>query len=230
SASQGLMLESASERLCNPGGPHFGSPDKHPHARLEMIEAAGALDIPFTTGILIGIGETPRERIESLLEIRRMHRAHGHVQEVIVQNFRAHEQTVMSGHEEPQDDAMAHAVAMARLILDDDVSVQAPPNLNAAATGMLLAAGVNDLGGISPVTPDYINPRHPWPHLEALAEACANDGYTLAPRLPIYDSYVERPGFLDPALAPKTAAVAERLSRVQKPSDLAVRPAARRAS
>jgi FO synthase len=229
--SLGLMLESSSDRLCEPGMPHANAPDKRPALRIEMIERAGELQIPFTSGILIGIGETARERIESLLVLRRLHRAHGHVQEVIVQNFRAHERTVMSHHAETPDDEVAHAVAMARLILDDDVSVQAPPNLNASATSMLLAAGVNDLGGISPVTPDYINPRHPWPHLEALAEECAQGGYTLAPRLPIYDRYVGRPGFLDPSLAAATTAAGERLAKVTKPSELARRGGfARRAS
>jgi FO synthase len=219
--SLGLMLESASARLCEPGMPHAHAPDKRPEKRLAMIAEAGELQIPFTTGILIGIGETPRERVEALIAIRDLHRAHGHVQEVIVQNFRAHESTFMRNHPEPTDAEIAHTVSLARLILDEDVSVQAPPNLNAESTAQLFAAGVNDLGGISPVTPDYINPCHPWPHLERLAETCAADGYTLAPRMPIYDRYVDRPGFLDARLLEPTRAVAARLARVTKPSDLA---------
>jgi FO synthase len=227
--SLGLMLECSSPRLCEPGMPHHHAPDKRPEVRIRMIDEAGELAIPFTTGILVGIGETRRERIESLLEIRRLHRAHGHIQEVIVQNFRAlgpviapsEPRVVMRAHAEPDDGEIAHAVAMARLILDEDVSLQAPPNLNASATSILLGAGVNDLGGISPVTPDYINPRHPWPHLDALATQCAREGYTLAPRLAIYDRYVDRPGFLDPKLAEATARVASRLAGVKHPSELA---------
>ncbi len=229
--SLGLMLESASDRLCEPGMAHANAPDKRPALRLQMIREAGELAIPFTTGILIGIGETRRERVEALLAIRDLHRAHGHIQEVIVQNFRANDGSVMRGAAEPDDDEIAHAVAMARLILDEDVSVQAPPNLNAASTARLLASGVNDLGGISPVTPDYINPGHPWPHLDGLAELCAREGYELGPRLAIYDRYVERPGFLDRVLAERTAKVGERIARVKHPSELAIaRGAERRAS
>jgi FO synthase len=219
--SLGLMLESASARLCEPGMPHHAAPDKRPEVRLRMIEEAGELAIPFTTGILIGIGETRRERIEALLAIRDLHRKHGHIQEVIVQNFRATEGVPMRAHPEPSDAEIAHAVAMARLILDPEISVQAPPNLNADGAAMLLEAGINDFGGISPVSPDYINPRHPWPHLEALADVCARGGYSLAPRAAIYDRYVDREGFLDPALATPTARVRARLSRVARPSDLA---------
>jgi len=219
--SLGLMLECVSPRLCLPGMPHANAPDKRPELRLRMIREAGELAIPFTTGILIGIGETRRERIESLLAIRDLHRAHGHIQEVIVQNFRANEGSPMRAASEPDEDEVAHAVAMARLILDEEISVQAPPNLNAATTARLLAAGVNDLGGISPVTPDYINPGHPWPHLDGLADLCAQEGYELAPRLAIYDRYVGRPGFLDGTLADPTSRVAERLARVRRPSDLA---------
>ena len=230
--SLGLMLESASERLCLPGMPHAHAPDKRPGLRLQMIREAGELGIPFTTGILIGIGETRRERVESLLAIRALHRKYGHIQEVIVQNFRANAGSPMRHAPEPDDDDVVHTVAMARLILDEDVSVQAPPNLNAATTARLLGAGLNDLGGISPVTPDYINPAHPWPHLDALAQLCAREGYELAPRLAIYDRFVERPGFLDAALAEPTARARERLARVGRPSELAPRVAGeeRRAS
>jgi FO synthase len=219
--SLGLMLENASPRLCEPGMPHHRAPDKRPEKRLAMIEGAGRLQIPFTTGILVGIGETRRERIESLLAIRRLHRAHGHVQEVIVQNFRAVAAVPMANALEPDDVEITHAVAMARLILDDDVSLQAPPNLNPASLASLLRAGINDLGGISPVTPDYINPRHPWPHLDALGEACAREGFDLRPRMAIYDRYLSHQGYLDPKLNAATRAVQTRLAKVIHPSDLA---------
>jgi FO synthase len=226
--SLGLMLENASPRLCAPGMPHHKAPDKRPERRLRMIDEAGALAIPFTTGILLGIGETRRERIDSLLAIRELHRRHGHVQEVIVQNFRARPGIAMAGAPEPDDFEVAHAVALARLILDDDVGVQAPPNLNPDGTRLLLSAGINDWGGISPVTPDYINPRHPWPHLAALDEACAGEGFALRPRLPLYPRFVERAGFLDPRLLAPTRAAMARLSSVARASELAdpIAPAA----
>jgi FO synthase len=210
--SLGLMLECVSPRLCEPGMPHHRAPDKRPAVRVAMIEAAGRLRIPFTTGILVGIGETARERIESLLTIRAAHREYGHIQEVIVQNFRAVPGVPMSRAPEPGDDEVTFAVAMARLILDRDISLQAPPNLNPASAEALLASGLNDFGGISPVTPDYINPRHPWPHLDALGAACARAGFALRPRASIYGRYVDRPGFLDPRLVAPTRAVATRLA------------------
>jgi FO synthase len=210
--SLGLMLEQSAARLCEPGGPHHRAPDKRPDRRLAMIEGAGRLRIPFTTGILVGIGETRRERVESLLAIRALHRSHGHVQEVIVQNFRAVPGVPMARAPEPDDHEVTFAVAMARLILDTDVSLQAPPNLNPAGAEALLASGLNDFGGISPVTPDYINPRHPWPHIDALGEACARVGFTLRPRASIYDRFVEREGFLHPGLLAPTRAVQERLA------------------
>jgi FO synthase len=209
--SLGLMLENVSPRLCEPGMPHHKAPDKRPERRMRMIDQAGELAIPFTTGILLGIGETRRERVESLLAIRASHRRHGHIQEVIVQNFRARPEIPMATAPEPEDLEIAHAVAMARLVLDDEVSLQAPPNLNPGGTELLLAAGLNDWGGISPVTPDYINPRHPWPHLDALAATCARAGYLLRPRLPIYEGFVRRGGFLDPALMAPVRAAASRL-------------------
>ena len=216
--SLGLMLECSSPRLCEPGMPHHRAPDKRPDRRLAMIDAAGRLRIPFTTGILVGIGETRRERVESLLAIRRAHRAHGHIQEVIVQNFRAVPGVPMEHAPEPDDDEVTLAVAMARLILDGDVSLQAPPNLNPASAEALLASGLNDFGGISPLTPDYINPRHPWPHLDALGDACARAGFVLRPRASIYDRYVERSGFLDSRLLAPTRAVQARLATEGAPS------------
>jgi FO synthase len=219
--SLGLMLENVSPRLCEPGMPHHRAPDKRPAVRVRMIEEAGALAIPFTTGILVGIGETRRERVESLLAIRALHRRHGHFQEVIVQNFTPRPEIAMAEALEPDDLEMAHAVAMARLILDDDVSLQSPPNLNPARTALLLSAGINDFGGISPVTPDYINPRHPWPHLEALAAACRAQGFALAPRLPVYDRYLSRDGFLEPELRAHVDAARARIAGCQRWTQLA---------
>ncbi|MFO0759217.1 MAG: 7,8-didemethyl-8-hydroxy-5-deazariboflavin synthase CofG [Byssovorax sp.] len=226
--SLGLMLENISPRLCQPGMPHHKAPDKRPEKRVAMIEEAGRQRIPFTTGILIGIGETRRERVESLLAIRDIGRAHGHIQEIIVQNFRARPGIPMAGALEPDDFEMAHAIALSRLILDPAISVQAPPNLNPASTALLIQSGINDFGGISPVTPDYINPRHPWPHLDALATACEEAGFTLRPRLPIYDAYLDRPGFLDPALAAPVQRIQARLAAGTRigPLDLTPRPAA----
>ncbi len=188
--SLGLMLESVSERLCERGMPHAKAPDKRPAKRVAMTREAGALRIPFTSGLLIGIGETPEERVDTLLAIRELHEEHGHIQEVIVQNFRAHGRSAMAGAPEPASWEMAQTIALARLILPDEVSVQAPPNLNTGDAPALIAAGVNDFGGISPVTPDYINPGHPWPHIDGLAAQCAELGFELAPRLPVYERYL----------------------------------------
>jgi FO synthase len=199
-ASLGLMLESASARLCEPGMPHHRAPDKRPDKRLAMIAEAGRLGIPFTTGVLVGIGETRRERAEALLAIRALHREHGHVQEVIVQSFRARPETAMASAADPDDADVARTVALARLVLDSNVSVQAPPNLSPGGVAALVGAGVNDFGGISPVTPDYINPLHPWPHLAALRDACQREGYDLGPRLCIYDAFTEGERFLHPGL------------------------------
>ncbi|MCP5153305.1 MAG: 5-amino-6-(D-ribitylamino)uracil--L-tyrosine 4-hydroxyphenyl transferase CofH [Ectothiorhodospiraceae bacterium] len=193
SVSAGIMLESASARLCERGGPHFGSPDKDPRVRLECIDHAGALAIPFTTGILIGIGETRRERIESLLEIRRLHARHGHVQEVIVQNFRAKHDTPMANAPEPDLDDLRWTIAVARLILGAEMSIQAPPNLSPGGLGALVDAGIDDWGGVSPVTPDHVNPEAPWPHLDRLRLETEAAGKALAPRLPIYPRFALEP-------------------------------------
>ncbi len=213
--SLGLMLESASDRLCEPGQVHHHAPDKRPAVRIQMIDEAGQLKIPFTTGILIGIGETLRERVEALFEIRRLHRAHGHIQEVIVQNFRAHVSTQMAAAMEPPAVEVGHTVALARLILDPEISLQAPPNLNHDDVPLLVDAGINDLGGISPLTPDYINPGHPWPHLQKLASVLYAGGFSLRPRLPIYDSYVERPDFLDEGLRDRVIAAKARMQETR---------------
>ncbi|HEY3694421.1 5-amino-6-(D-ribitylamino)uracil--L-tyrosine 4-hydroxyphenyl transferase CofH [Phenylobacterium sp.] len=200
-ASMGLMLESASERLCGPGGPHHGSPDKAPAVRLASIAAAGEARIPFTTGVLIGIGETREERLESLFAIRDLHRRYGHIQEVIVQNFRAKPDTRMAQAPEPPEDELIWTLAAARLIMGESVGVQAPPNLNPGRTAAMIAAGLDDWGGISPVTIDHVNPEAPWPEIEALAAECAAAGRTLTERLTIYPAFANDPGrWLDPKL------------------------------
>jgi FO synthase len=208
--SMGLMLESVSERLRGRGQVHQWAPDKEPRLRLAMLETAGELRIPFTTGLLIGIGETLAERVDTLLAIRSLHRRHGHIQEVIVQNFRSKPTIVRADAAEPDALDLARTIAVARLVLDDEVSVQAPPNLSAPDDhALLLAAGLNDWGGISPLTPDYVNPEAPWPHVAALAASCRDAGYTLEARLPIYPRFVGA-AFLDPALHPAVERFAAR--------------------
>jgi len=202
SVSQGLMLESASERLCAKGGPHHGSPDKQPAQRLAMIAAAGELSVPFTTGILIGIGETRQERIESLLAIAGVHARYGHVQEVIIQNFRAKPGTRMADAKEPPSEDLLWTAAVARLILGPEMNIQVPPNLSDANYPALLEAGINDWGGLSPVTPDHVNPEAPWPQIDALDGATAANGKVLLERLAIYPRYcVDAARWLAPALA-----------------------------
>lgn len=203
-ASMGLMLESSSERLAIKGGPHYGSPDKVPAIRLEAINAAGRMRVPFTTGILIGIGETREERIEALLAIREAHVRHGHVQEVIIQNFRAKADTRMAGHPEPSLEEHLWTIAVARLILGPGMTIQAPPNLQPDSLAALLRAGVNDWGGVSPVTPDHVNPEAPWPHLMALETATAAAGRVLTERLAIGPAFAKEPDhWLDPPIALK---------------------------
>jgi len=189
SASQGLMLESAAGRLCRRGGPHFGSPDKLPAARLETLRLAGELGVPFTTGILVGIGETRRERVDALLEISRLHQRHGHIQEVIVQNFRAKAGTRMAAAPDADHEELLWTVAVARLVLGGSIGIQAPPNLSGANAGELIDAGIDDWGGVSPVTPDHVNPEAPWPTIDALRETTARRGKLLIERLPSYPAY-----------------------------------------
>ena len=201
SASQGLMLESSADRLCRKGGPHFGSPDKEPAARLMAIRDAGAAAIPFTSGILIGIGETRRERLEALLHLRDLHDTYKHLQEVIIQNFRAKPGTRMEDHPEPAVDELLWTIAAARLLFGPEMNVQAPPNLSPTVLRRLIAAGINDWGGVSPITPDYVNPEQPWPQLDVLARETAKAGKVLTERLTIYPSYVQHADmWLDPAL------------------------------
>jgi FO synthase len=201
SASQGIMLESAAERLGHRGGPHFGSPDKDPAVRLETISAAGEAAVPFTSGILIGIGETRAERIQSLLALRDLNDRHGHIQEIIIQNFRAKLGTLMATAPEPSLDDHLWTIAVARLIFGPAMSLQAPPNLNPAALAEMVAAGINDWGGVSPVTRDHVNPEAPWPALERLRRETKAAGKELVPRLAIYPAYALDPErWLDPAL------------------------------
>jgi FO synthase len=184
------MLETTATRLSGRGGPHFGSPDKLPAARLATLAAAGRAHVPFTTGLLIGIGETRAERIETLLAIRDAHDAHGHVQEVIVQNFRAKPGTRMAAAPEPSLEDHLWTVAVARLVLGPSMSVQAPPNLQPGGLAALIGAGINDWGGVSPVTPDHVNPEAPWPALASLSAATASAGKVLVPRLAVYPGHL----------------------------------------
>src|SRR5437763_14925177 len=203
SASMGIMLETSSERLSRRGGPHFGSPDKLPARRLATIEAAGRLAIPFTTGILIGIGETRAERLEALAAIRELADRYGHVQEVIVQNFRAKPGTKMAHAPEPPLEELLWTAAAARILLGPAASIQCPPNLSYDDFPRLLEAGIDDWGGVSPVTVDHGNPEAPWPEIERLERATRAAGLERAPRLAGYPRYVaDRDRWLDPAVAP----------------------------
>ncbi|HUO05975.1 MAG TPA: 7,8-didemethyl-8-hydroxy-5-deazariboflavin synthase CofG [Candidatus Binataceae bacterium] len=205
-ASMGLMLENISPRLRARGGAHQAAPDKDPALRVAMINEAGALKIPFTTGILIGIGETPAERAESLVAIRDAHEKNGHIQEIIIQNFRAKPDIKMADAPEPDEMDMARAIATARIVLGPAMNVQAPPNLSPNQIELFLQAGINDWGGISPLTKDYVNPEAPWPHVEQLAERCARAGFDLGERLAIYPEYINDE-WLDPAIAPRVRAM-----------------------
>ena len=209
SASQGIMLESVSERLCEPGGVHYGSPDKRPAARLEVLRLAGELRVPFTTGILIGIGETRAERLAALAAIRGLHAAHGHIQEVIIQNFRAKPGTKRAGAAEPDLEDLLWTIAATRLIFGPAMNIQAPPNLSPGVYPRLIAAGINDWGGVSPVTPDHVNPEAPWPAIEALARRSAEGGKLLVNRLAVYPSYLAE---ADKWLAPEVARKVRRMS------------------
>ena len=203
SASMGIMLESASSRLCEKGMPHYGSPDKDPITRLATLDLAGELRVPFTSGILIGIGETRLERIESLLALRASHRRYGHLQEVIVQNFRAKPHTKMALAPEPDLEELVWTIAVARLIFGAEMSIQAPPNLSPGVLEQLVAAGINDWGGVSPLTPDHVNPEAPWPHLAQLARDTGSAGKYLDQRLTLYPRYLaEADTWLSPKVQP----------------------------
>lgn len=201
SASMGIMLESASERLCQKGMPHYGSPDKVPARRLETLELAGQAAVPFTSGILIGIGETRLERIESLLLLRDVHQRHDHLQEVIIQNFRAKDGTLMAQAPEPDLEELLWTIAVARIIFGPDMNIQAPPNLSPGVLPQIVAAGINDWGGVSPLTPDFVNPEAPWPHLDHLARETDAADKCLEQRLTLYPAYaLECERWLDAAL------------------------------
>ncbi|ROS01150.1 FO synthase subunit 1 /FO synthase subunit 2 [Sinobacterium caligoides] len=201
SFSMGIMLESASTRLCEKGQPHYGSPDKDPAVRMETIDRAGQHRVPFTSGILIGIGETRRERIESLLLLRRSHLQYGQLQEIIVQNFRAKPGTLMAQAPEPDLNELLWTIAVAKIIFGAEMSIQAPPNLSPGVLENLVNAGINDWGGVSPLTPDFVNPEAPWPHLDKLRLETASAGKTLVERLTIYPSYVhDKAQWLDSSL------------------------------
>lgn len=205
--SMGLMLESASDRLTLPGLPHDNAPDKPPSLRLKTIEEAGRLKIPFTTGILIGIGETLDERVDALFAIKKLHERYGHIQEVIVQNFRAKREIPMRNHPEPTQTDHARTIAVARLVLGK-MNIQAPPNLSDDKYPFLLRAGINDWGGISPLTPDFINPEKPWPHIARLAERTSDEGFELRERLSVYPEFLDRSEFIDERLRSRVATLA----------------------
>ena len=214
--SMGLMLESVSERLLGAGMAHHRAPDKVPRRRLKTIEWAGKLQIPFTTGILIGIGETHAERVDSLLAIRTLHERHGHIQEVIIQNFRAKPRIPMRHHPEPSLGDLLRTVAVARLLLGPEVNLQAPPNLSPETYPRLIAAGLNDWGGISPLTIDHINPEAPWPAIVELRRTTEAAGYELRERLAIYPEYAGRPEFLGERLRPAVSAYTDADGYVKK--------------
>ncbi|HEY6796079.1 MAG TPA: bifunctional FO biosynthesis protein CofGH [Kineosporiaceae bacterium] len=225
SPSIGLMLETSSERLfATPGLAHHGSPDKEPAVRLRSIEDAGRLSIPFTSGILVGIGETFAERAASLFELRRLARQYGHLQEVIVQNFRAKPRTAMRGVPDPEPEEYLATVAVARLVLGPRMRIQVPPNLSAPTElARLLAAGADDWGGVSPLTPDHVNPERPWPHLDDLTAWSADAGFTLTERLTAHPEFV-RAGepWLDPRVAGHVAALADPVTGLASPTALPV--------
>ncbi len=187
--SMGLMLESTSPRLYQEGGPHEFAPSKRPRVRLRTLEIGGELGVPFTTGILVGIGETRLERIDALLEIRKLHEVHGHIQEVIIQNFRAKPNTPMGGEPHARAEELQWTVAAARMILGSGMNLQVPPNLNTDDYQVYLDAGINDWGGVSPLTIDFVNPEAPWPGLADLRDRSQAMGFQLRPRLPVYPEY-----------------------------------------
>ena len=208
--SMGLMLESTSEMLYSSGGPHEFAPSKRPRVRLRTTQIAGELGIPFTSGILIGIGETRRDRVDSLLAIRSLHQTYGHIQEVIIQNFRAKPDTPMSGSTDATSMEMLWTIAVARLLLGPNVNIQVPPNLSAQDYQIYLDAGINDWGGVSPLTIDYVNPEAPWPGLADLRDRTLAKGFELRPRLPVYPEYfLNTDQYLPNALRDKAVALAD---------------------
>jgi 7,8-didemethyl-8-hydroxy-5-deazariboflavin synthase CofG subunit len=223
SPSMGLMLDTTNRALLAPGAAHDNAPDKIPAKRLRTIEDAGKQQVPFTTGLLIGIGETPEDRVDTLLAIRDLHDRYGHIQEVIVQNFRAKPTIPMAHAPEPSQGEMLRAVAVTRLLMPN-VNIQAPPNLNAPYYEELLDAGINDWGGISPLTPDYINPEKPWPHLEQLRLRTASKGFELRQRLPVYPEFLpallSRPGLRNGS---RNGLLSEKLQAARDSEGLAIK-------
>ncbi|MET7436154.1 7,8-didemethyl-8-hydroxy-5-deazariboflavin synthase CofG, partial [Streptomyces flaveolus] len=209
--SMGMMLETTATRLWSePGGPHHGSPDKEPAVRLRVLEDAGRSSVPFTSGLLIGIGETYEERADSLFALRRVSRAYHGIQELIIQNFRAKPDTAMRGMPDAELDELAAAIAVARVVLGPAARIQAPPNLVDAEYALMLKAGIDDWGGVSPLTPDHVNPERPWPQIDELARRTAESGFALRERLTIYPEYVRRgEPWLDPRLLPHVTALAD---------------------
>ena len=214
SPSMGLMLETTNTALLAPGAAHHNAPDKVPAKRLRTIEAAGKQAVPFTTGILIGIGESPEDRVDALLAIRALHQRYGHIQEVIIQNFRVKPGIPMQAWPEPTSGDMMRAIAVARLLMPE-MNIQAPPNLSDPYYDQFLDAGINDWGGISPLTPDFINPERPWPQIEELRRRTQAKGFRLRQRLPVYPEFlptlIRHPGLLSQRL--KSACDAEGLAR-----------------
>jgi len=208
SPSMGLMLETTNDALLAAGAAHDNAPDKVPAKRLRTIEEAGKQGVPFTTGILIGIGESPQDRVDALLAIRNLHRRYGHIQEVIIQNFRAKVEIPMANWPEPGRGEMLRTIAVARLLMPE-VNIQAPPNLSDPDYEELLDAGINDWGGVSPVTPDFINPERPWPHLQELERRTAAKGFQLRQRLPVYPEFTERMAAKGGLLSQKLTQVAD---------------------
>ncbi|MFE1768953.1 bifunctional FO biosynthesis protein CofGH [Streptomyces angustmyceticus] len=209
--SLGMMLETTAERLWSePGGPHYGSPDKEPAVRLRVLEDAGRSNVPFTTGLLIGIGETYEERAESLFALRRIQRAYHGIQELIMQNFRAKPDTAMRGMPDAELEELAATIAVARHIMGPSTRIQAPPNLVDGEYALLIDAGIDDWGGVSPLTLDHVNPERPWPQIDELTERCAASGFELRERLPIYPEFLQRgEPWLDPRLLPHVRALAD---------------------
>jgi len=217
--SMGLMLENSSPRLMEPGMPHYRCPDKEPAVRIATIENAARLRIPFTTGVLIGIGETPEELAASLFTLADLHRAGGGLQEVIIQNFRAKADTPMRESAEPSVQFTARVVAVARWVMGAGMNIQVPPNLTERFEAYL-AAGVNDWGGVSPVTIDWVNPEAPWPHLEVLRARTEAEGFRLAPRLPLYPEFIDE-AWVDPALLPRVRAAVDAAGHALTPQEAA---------
>jgi FO synthase len=209
SPSMGLMLETTSARLMARGAAHDNAPDKDPVKRLRVIEDAGRQKVPFTTGILIGIGETMEERVDTLLAIRRLHEEYGHIQEVIIQNFRAKPGTLMAKSAEPEREDMLRTIAVARLLIPE-MNIQAPPNLSDPHYADLLDAGINDWGGVSPLTPDFINPEKPWPHLDDLRRRTEEKGFALKQRLPVYPEFMNQAAAHSEQLAQRLAIARDR--------------------